>query len=84
MKAFKANEKFFCSICEEKYYTNQECIPICLKCGHTICKSCLNRMLKMRNNILMMQDLLFLLMLNYEEIFSFISLFILKNTYNIY
>lgn len=51
MKAFKANEKFFCSICEEKYYTNQECIPICLKCGHTICKSCLNRMLKMRNDV---------------------------------
>ncbi len=45
-KNFIDNEVISCQICNEQFYSNKEKIPIVLNCGHTLCKECLNNILK--------------------------------------
>lgn len=35
-----------CPICLEVYYANENKIPLCLECGHTLCKKCLESLSK--------------------------------------
>ena len=45
-KNFIDNEVISCQICNELFYSHQEKIPIVLNCGHTLCKHCLDNILK--------------------------------------
>ena len=44
---FENNESILCEICLENY--SNEKIPMILKCSHTLCKTCLNDILKKEN-----------------------------------
>ena len=42
MNDLNIDELFCCPVCEEKYDLDNEKNPLCLECGHTLCKKCLN------------------------------------------
>jgi hypothetical protein len=42
MNDLNIDELFCCPVCEEKYNLDNEKNPLCLECGHTLCKKCLN------------------------------------------
>ena len=39
-----------CGICLENFSTNDK-KPVCLPCGHTVCKSCVSQMCKSGNSV---------------------------------
>ena len=41
MNELNTDDILCCSVCEEKYKINDEKNPLCLGCGHTLCKKCL-------------------------------------------
>ena len=49
MNDLNSDELLCCQVCQEKYKLNDEKIPLCLECGHSLCKQCLNDIITRQN-----------------------------------
>ena len=49
MNDLNSDELLCCQVCQEKYKLNDEKIPLCLECGHSLCKQCLNDIISRQN-----------------------------------
>ena len=49
MNDLNSDELLCCGVCQEKYGLNEEKNPLCLECGHSLCKQCLNNIITRQN-----------------------------------
>ena len=49
MNDLNSDELLCCQVCQEKYKINDEKNPLCLECGHSLCKQCLNDIITRQN-----------------------------------
>ena len=49
MNDLNSDELLCCQVCQEKYKLNEEKNPLCLECGHSLCKQCLNNIITRQN-----------------------------------